>query len=36
MVTWGVSIEDETSLHVIVENERHVFPDDLHGNVASG
>lgn len=32
IVTWGVSIEglDEKSLHVIVEKERHKFPDALH------
>jgi hypothetical protein len=32
IVTWGVSIEglDETSLHVIVEKERHKFPEVLH------
>ena len=32
IVTCGVSIEglDETSLHVIVENKRHKFPDVLY------
>lgn len=37
IVTCGVSIDglDDTSLHVIVENDRHKFPDVLHQMDAS-